>query len=195
MDKQKALNLLLDTHQVLKDMGIKHFVTDGTLLGALRGADFIDHDADLDIGVFIEEFNRDIVVELFDELSDKNIKSLHSFGSFPEFFELAFKRDGIKIDIFFYREHKGNYIFHAFRNGGKNLPDDVITYYYPKRMLLSDEGSLNEVLIRGERFPAPANPYSFVQHKYGEDWAIPIKDWDWADAPNNKISQEYAEQI
>lgn len=189
MDKQKAFNLLVDVKEVLNDFGISFFVTDGTLLGAIRGGDFIDHDTDIDVGVFTVDFDDKKIHDLILELKTKQIKLVHGFGKFPKYFELAFSRDGIKVDFFFYKEEGDNYVFHAFRNGGKNLPADVIIYVYPKRLIRLSNGSLNEVTIQQTRFPAPACPHAFVQAKYGEGWHTPVKDWDWADDPLNKLAK------
>ena len=47
-----AINIV---HNILTKLKIQYFLLSGTLLGAVRENDFIDHDYDIDIGFFYEE--------------------------------------------------------------------------------------------------------------------------------------------
>jgi len=184
MNREHAAKLLHDMHLVLTEYGIRHFLIDGTLLGAVREGDFIAHDLDMDIGVFAEDWTAMKLFALTTELQKQGIDLVHQLGDFDKYFELAFRRDGIKIDLFFYRRDGEYRVFHAFRNGGRNLPDDVITYEYNAELI----ENIKPMYFQNESYPAPADPIAVLEAKYGHEWRTPVTKWDWADGPNNKRS-------
>lgn len=181
MIRENAKNLLQDVHSVLSSLGKKHFIIDGTLLGAIRSGDFIDHDEDIDFGVFFEEWTPTEVFRLTHELIKKDIMIKYQFGDFDNHFELSYIRNGIKADIFFYRRDGEHRIFHAFKNGGREMPEDVITYEYKAELI----ENLKPVFFVDGEYPAPADPVAVLEAKYGADWRTPNKRWDWAYGPKN----------
>ncbi len=181
MNKAAARSLLNDMHEVLKSLELKHFIIDGTLLGAVREGDFIGHDTDIDFGVFAEEWTPATCGALMIELGMRDIKLHHQFGDFDTCFELSFKRDDIKIDLFFYRRDGDMRIFHAFLHGAADLKRDTITYEYPAELI----ENLRPMIFQMRYYPAPADPVRVLETKYGRDWRVPVKQWDWAHGPHN----------
>ena len=181
MNHENAAKLLRDVHQVLDGMGKKHFLIDGTLLGYYREGGFIAHDTDMDIGVFFEEWTPMQIFKLTTELGNRYITLKHQLGDFDKYFEVSYRRDGIKIDLFFYRRQGPWRIFHAFLNAGRNLPEDVITYEYPAELI----EEMAEVEFVGEKIMAPKNIGGVLVAKYGPDWHVPVTDWDWKYGPKN----------
>ncbi|GAG75447.1 unnamed protein product, partial [marine sediment metagenome] len=76
MNKENALKTLLDLKEVLDSLNIKFWLSDGTLLGFHRESDFISHDPDIDIGIFIEDWD-DTALKI---LKNKNFKLKWQFG-------------------------------------------------------------------------------------------------------------------
>lgn len=183
METQKALNNLKDTRDCLIELGLNYFLIDGTLLGCIREGGFIEHDLDLDLGVYMSEWNIIAFNRFVDLMKLKGFILHHSFGIFGKHFEVAFKRDNIKIDLFFYYKHENKYRFNAFLNGGRNLPDDLLTYEYPLDLI----DNLEEVEFLGEVFFKPENAEEVLRIKYGENWRLPDKNWSWAFSPKNRI--------
>lgn len=64
------LEILKETTRICKKLNIKYFLTDGTLLGAVRHQGFIPWDDDLDIAIFRKDYDRFIKLAQ-NELSDK----------------------------------------------------------------------------------------------------------------------------
>lgn len=180
MNKELAQKLLDDIISAL-DTG-RYFIIDGTLLGAIREGDFIEHDLDMDIGVYAEDWDISTFAWLVGRLISFGIIPCHMYGNFTDHFEVACRRDGIKCDIFFYRRDDDKRIFHAYRNGGRNLPNDLITYEYDAGLI----ENIRPVFFRGKHYNAPADPVAVLVAKYGNDWKIPVKKWDWADGPLNQ---------
>lgn len=182
MNKHHARALLHDMHEVLESLGLKHFIIDGTLLGAVREGDFIGHDNDMDFGVFAEEWTPELLQEVKDKMGKKGITLYHQFGDFVNSLEVAFMRESIKCDLFFYRRDGNKRVFHAFLHGGEDPARDTITYEYPADLI----ENIRPMIFQMEYYPAPADPVKVLEIKYGADWKVPIKEWDWANGPLNK---------
>lgn len=183
MNKEKAASFLKDTADVLTSMERGYFLADGTLLGAIREGDIIPYDKDMDLGVFFEEWAVLDFFLLIHKMYKIYAKPLNIFGDFNNCLEISFARDGIKIDIFFYRKSNDKRIYHAFRNGGRGGRSDVITYSYDDRLFQE----LEYIPFLGYRYPVPKEAVQVLQAKYGMGWRIPQMEWDWADDPQNKV--------
>lgn len=181
MNQENAAKLLRDVHEVLSGMNKKHFLIDGTLLGAYREGGFIAHDTDTDMGVFFEEWTPVQIFKLTTELGNRYIRLVHQLGDFDNYFEVSYRRDGIKIDLFFYRRQGPWRIFHSFQNGGRNLPADVITYEYKAELI----EELGQIGFMGMLLPVPQNIEAVLVAKYGPDWRVPVVKWDWKFDPKN----------
>jgi phosphorylcholine metabolism protein LicD len=182
MNQKKALNNLKDTRDSLIECNLDYFLIDGTLLGCMREKNFIAHDTDLDLGVFMSQCDIKKTIRLINKMEDKGFTLHRQFGIFGKHFEMAFKRDGIKIDLFFYYKKDKEYRFNAFLNGGKNLEKDLITFSYPIKFF----EKLEKIEFLGEKFLAPNNPEEVLKIKYG-NWKEIKTNWNWAFSPLNKI--------
>lgn len=83
-----------------------------TVLGYYRQCDVIPYSQDVDIGVFIKDFNESLI----EGLQSRNMKLKHKFGRVNEGLELSFVINLLKLDIFFFYED-GN----SYWNGGHSL--------------------------------------------------------------------------
>jgi len=180
MIREHAQRLLHDVHSVLTELNLTHFLIDGTLLGAVREGDFIGHDLDIDFGVYAEEWTPDTVKAVEEAMQKRGIRIGHKFGDFETCYEIALQRE-LKCDLFFYRKDGEHRIFHAFKNGGKNLAEDTITYEYRAELI----ENLKPMIFQNEYYPAPADPIAVLVSKYGPEWRVPIKKWDWQYGPRN----------
>lgn len=186
MNKEYAKKNIRDIEDIFKIVNKNHFIIDGTLLGFAREKDFIDHDTDIDYGVYANEWGHSDICEFLYLAMKKGFNFWTSYGYLDKYFEFAVKRHGIKIDFFFYRETKKHYVFHAFRNGGANLPEDVITYSYEKRLIKHTKKDK----FLGIDIYTPVNVEEVLKAKYG-DWREVKKRWSWADNPLNKVNIKY----
>src|SRR6185369_572101 len=183
MDNAKAFRNLVDATVVLDKFGLTNFLIDGTLLGVVRENDFIGHDTDLDLGVFMEEWDFETFSKVVLEMMKHGFILYHSFGTFGRHFEAAWYRDGIKIDFFFYYKVGEKIRFNAFLNGGRTLPNDILTYEYDRKHF----DSLEYRAFKERTFPTPSDPEGVLEAKYGKEWRVPVKKWDWARDPKNLI--------
>ena len=178
MNLLRARANLLEAVDALTRIGVRPFLTDGTLLGAVRERGFIGHDLDIDLGCFIEENREGIVPAML----AKGFSLYKTYGTPDRGFQYSFKRHQIKVDLFFYYlDPERQEFFHAAWLWGK-----PIRYGYPIF-------TLAPYPFLGSTFLAPADPVKFLETKYGMDWRIPKTPWDWAYGPKN--ATEWIEAI
>jgi hypothetical protein len=177
--RQVVIRNLLDANSILYSLGIRCWLTDGTLLGFFRENDIIEHDKDVDLGVRIEDYSEAIVPEF--EKHGFGLK--YVLGERKLGLELSFVRDGVKVDLFFfYRE--GDRMWHgAWQGLDKGRKRNLIKYYY-------DVFGLREAEFLGEKFYVPADTLKYVETKYGRAWQTPVREWDWAFGPANAVKTD-----
>ena len=175
MDKKKALQNLLDIKSALGSKP-RWWIDCGTLLGAVREGDFIDHDVDTDIGMFAEDWDNVII----DRLEYLGFKLLHKFGYDEAGAEYPFSRDGVKTDIFLYYKEEDTRYFACWKNGFRNGMSDMIKMPYP-------EIYFDKIVphgFKGEFFPVPIMYDEVLTHRYG-NWREVDKNFKWDKSPLN----------
>lgn len=143
---------LVEIRDIMESLGVRMWLSAGTLLGAVRDHDFIPWDWNVSVGCFADELNPK-----YEQL--KSVLSERGFSLTPhdkgEYISLATKRDGIKFVI-------------------ENV---IIIGEWATRpehkSPASFANSFTSILLRGEYFLCPANPEICVEWQYGADWRIP----------------------
>lgn len=161
-DYKKALDSVAN---VLNGLGLKWWISAGTLLGAVRERDFLpkEHD-DIDIGL------RELP---FRELTD----SLKQAG-----FIIRFLVNCCNIGIGMNTSYKS--VMVDFGRGGfygdkllwmsNNINGKMIVKMVPNRFF----GKLGKVMLAGDAYPAPFEPEKVLELYYGKDWSIPKTNWN-----------------
>ena len=179
MNKDNALRTLLDLKEVLDSSNVQFWISDGTHLGYYRDSDFISHDPDIDVGIFIEDWEN----EVLDKLKRNGFNLKWQFGLEECGLEYAIEKRGIKIDLFFFYKNlpNRNIYWHATWFGTYNTPGKfrkmVRCFYEPFE--------LKEIEFLGYKFLAPKDTEKYIIQKYGPDWKIPKIKWDWIKDPFN----------
>ena len=165
---------LVEANEILKDIGVRVWMTDGTLLGYFRENDLIAHDFDADLGCLIEDFSDEII----SALQKRGWELAYVWGEKKQGLELTFKKGQVKVDIFFFYTDEDGRLWHgAWRKHDKKLLN-LIKYYY-------DPFELKEVEFLGTKFYIPKDTLKYVSTKYGPDWKTPQKEWNWTFGPAN----------
>ena len=151
IDKKIAEKLLVSFKDVMDRNNIKFILAYGTLLGAVREGDFIDHDEDIDVIILDEDRYR------FLDLLFEFRKSGLEVGRYePDLLSLV--KDGEYIDV---------YMFKKGRFGLRTMGKVVV-----KEEFLIDTIKYD---FKGLAFDIPKNYIKYLVYHYGKDWKIPKK--------------------
>lgn len=171
LPREIALKNLVDIRDVLKKYNVAYWLDGGTCLGAIREHDFIEIDTDTDIGVLEETYKEEVTQEII----DKGFELIHKYGSREKGCELAFVRNGVKTDIFFYYLKDGKRWYAMYTN-------QMIPMVYEAGIFEKQK----PVDFLGEEFMIPIDTHRYLETKYG-DYMTKIKanEWDWTTGPKN----------
>jgi len=143
-------NLLL-FRKCLNNANIPFGLLYGTLLGAVRENNFIEHDEDTDVFVLYEY--KDQIIDILFELKKYGLIVARNDIDVDL---LSFIKDGEYIDIYFFRK---NFFGQRISNGL------VIDSKYLERLI--------DIHFLGVNFQIPNNPKELLEKIYGHDWMIP----------------------
>ena len=165
---EAQLSGLLEVKSIFDELGIKMFLTAGTLLGAVREKDFIKWDWNISVAFFDSELKNRLDY-ILQKLTEYNFEyKLTIKGDSKEFIGIKARKDGatyiienlIKVGDYYLRpRHK--------------IPSKLFKNYAP-------------VELRNKEFDAPYPPEHYLAWYYGIDWRIPTR----IDHRNDIISAE-----
>jgi glycerol-3-phosphate cytidylyltransferase len=151
IDKLKSKENLFLLKKVCEKHKLFFGLIAGTLLGAIRENDFIDHDEDIDI-FFLEE-DKMRFFDILQELIDNNFK----IARYDRRGLLSIIRNNEYIDIYFFSKYIANI---RICSG----------WCVPEKYLL-DTAFID---FQGAEFLAPKSYRSYLKFEYGETWKTPI---------------------
>ena len=156
LDKDACHTNLRNFKSVMQKHSIPFWISEGTALGATREGDFIDHDDDVDVGVWsshIKAFEQLVIPDLkkmnftVDDVSQKG--TFITMSRFKEKLDIDFTGPGIPC--------MAGKTHHA----KTNRCDDIIPFL----------DTMSLVSLHGELYPCPGIAY--LQFLYGSDWMVP----------------------
>jgi phosphorylcholine metabolism protein LicD len=156
IDREVCKNNLLDFKKVLDRAGVEFGLIYGTLLGAVREGNFIEHDEDVD--VYIKESELDKLLALLFDLRQCGFEVARYYQRRGL---LSFIRDNDYIDVYvFWRMESGRWR----RTSDASLP-------------ASSLDSHDLINFLGVQFRTLKDHKSFLDLVYGTDWATPKKNF------------------
>lgn len=168
--RANAGDLLRTATDVLKRLGVRFWLSSGTCLGWFRQCDFIPHSKDVDIGIWITDYNNRII----DKFEERGLKLIHVFGKINDSFELSFSMGDLKLDIFFFYKEKD----HMWNGGTQARTGKKFKYLFDNFSLCWTY--FNDLYVR-----VPCQTKSYILANYGENWNTLVKEWDWKHSPPN----------
>ena len=156
LNKAACHKNLKDFKRVMQRHGICFWISEGTALGAVRANDFIDHDDDVDVGVW-SSFRKVFEQNAIPDLKKINFKVV-KISEKGTFVTISRAKESLDIDI------TGPHMTCAAAqtpHAQTDKCDDIIPF-------LND---MSLVSLRGELYPCPGEAY--LEFLYGPDWTIP----------------------
>lgn len=143
-------------YDILQQQGIVVFLAYGTMLGAAREHDFIDHDEDIDLGM-----SADYLPQLLSSLFKMRE---HGFEvcRYDRRGVISFIKEGEYIDIYIYsKEQEG-----VVGCGQEVMPE----------CFLDD---LSEYEFLGKKYQAPSQVERYLRYWYGDNWMTPVRYYNY----------------
>ena len=151
IDKGKSKENLCVFNRLANKQGLFFGLVYGTLLGAVREKDFIEHDEDIDI--FILEESKELLMGLLFELRNEGFEVVR------------YDRRGL-VSIMRNNEYIDIYIFKKFRQGVRICCGECIL----ERFLLET----TEISFLEGVYFVPKDYIGFLVFQYGTHWSDPV---------------------
>jgi hypothetical protein len=159
--------ILRKTKDALDELSIPFFLSSGTCLGYLRENKFLDHDYDIDVGIFEIDYNPEIV----NKMADKGLFLYRTLGDVKTGLELSFRLPGTslgknaKIDIFLH-----------YKTGDKIFWSSYIAPLFKKKI----KYQVSNFILKPVNFMdvvvnVPHPTVKYIREHYGDKWYIPLK--------------------
>lgn len=155
---------------IVENSNLKYGLFFGTLLGAIRENNFIEHDEDTDIYMLYEE--RESFLKLLFEFENKELKVVRLDKDM-----VSLMRKDEYIDVYFFRI--------KYKFGIKRLRVYSNETEYPA---LGLENPVKRDFL-GIEVSIPSNSVNLLERMYGKNWQIPIKGQY---APANTFYKKFA---
>ncbi len=175
---KNAEKVLATIDSVLTDMGLEYWLEFGTLLGAVREKDFIAHDLDLDIAMWL----KDKSIELEKKLTGVGFKKTRDFkvdgGKYA--LEETYQLLGVDIDIFYYTRISATegvcHAFYPLKEVSAYKTIEIRGGLVPEENTLPIEG-VEMISFKGKKYPAPYPIDKHLIARYGKNYMIKNKKW------------------
>lgn len=159
IDREISKENLEIFYSIIERTPIKYGLIYGTLLGAIRENNFIEHDEDTDIYVLSEY--KELLLKLLIELKKAGLELIRYNKGF-----LSIMRKNEYIDIYFLVPQK--------KFGLKRIR--VMSNLYELDAKHFDV--INRTLFLGMNIPIPMNPEELLVKIYGSNWKTPIENFN-----------------
>lgn len=168
MNAPEAAAALARILAIYHTAGMRAWIQDGTLLGAVRDGHIIPWDTDTDVGVYSWEWTPAI----HQTILKAGFREEAAWNTRERDFHQKYSWNGILIDVFHYYRASDGTIYHGLRGGRTR-------FHYPT------EFEFAPIELNGVELNAPFPPEQFVRTKYGLEWRMPRKRWNCSRDPRN----------
>ena len=162
-------DILRRTKKALDELNIPFFLSSGTCLGYLRENKFLDHDYDIDVGIYSKDYTPEIVKVM----AKHKLLLYRTMGTEKDGLELSFRLNGTKmgrnakIDIFLHYPNEKT---------GKTFWTSYEAPYFEKQIKYQVSNfKLKQVKFMGLKINVPNSTVKYIREHYGENWYVPIK--------------------
>lgn len=186
--KKYALEALIKLKKAFDEEDIIYWLEFGTLLGAVREKNFLKHDLDIDIGLFIEN-DQNFIEKILKNTGFEKVQQIEiDNGKYG--LEQSYEFKGVTVDLFYFTKNEPLMFCHVFttqygiswdRTEKEKL--GLVVYEHT----FSYDGFKN-IDFLNMNFMIPTNADQHLQEQYGESYMVKNKAWNpYKMATNKKI--------
>ena len=174
--RKNGLEMLSMADKAFNSMGVKAFLSFGTLLGAYRDKGFIAYDPDVDLGVLDTNLPDNMV-----EIMAKYGFHLHKQNLIPttgKVIEDTYIYKGIHLDVFHYFEENDDfYTLVAQLHETKDWKEANDTDGFPCEKVSVIKTDFHRQPFMGIEVYMPIKTHEWLVDMYSETYMTPIKNW------------------
>lgn len=187
--RKHSKDTLLALDSVFRGLSIPYWLDFGTLLGAVREKDFIQHDLDIDVGMWLLD-RTPLLQKSLEEAGFRKIRDITIYRNAEVYgLEETYSLNGINVDIFYYTKiDSDKAYYHDFiplpgvsRIGTINKLGGLV----PREITLPIKG-IQDIEFKGAVLSAPYPVEEHLIGRYGESYMI--KDSNWSITKGNQQS-------
>jgi len=185
--KKYGVEVLEKFQIIMKSINVDFWLEFGTLLGAYREKDFIVHDDDIDVGLFLN--NDYIKIQKTLEKSGFKLIQQIEVDNCTYGLEQTYVYKGVYIDLFYFTKKEEEIHCHVFKtlkdktweetimlNGGVIVQEHTFPYM-----------GLKFMKFQGLLFNVPSNIEEHLSANYGDEFMIENSKWNYTMASNIDI--------
>ena len=174
--RKNGLEMLCMADKAFNSMGVKAFLSFGTLLGAYRDKGFIAYDPDVDLGVLDANLPENMI-----EVMAKYGFQLHKQNHIPstgKVIEDTYIYKGIHLDVFHYFEEDNDYYtLVAQLHETKDWKEANASDGFPCEKVSVIKTDFHRQPFMGIEVYMPINTHEWLVDMYSETYMTPIKNW------------------
>ena len=174
--RKNGLEMLSMADKAFNSMGVKAFLSFGTLLGAYRDKGFIAYDPDVDLGVLDANLPENMI-----EVMAKYGFQLHKQNHIPstgKVIEDTYIYKGIHLDVFHYFEEDNDYYtLVAQLHETKDWKEANASDGFPCEKVSVVKTDFHRQPFMGIEVYMPINTHEWLVDMYSETYMTPIKNW------------------
>jgi phosphorylcholine metabolism protein LicD len=178
--RKNGLEMLSMADKAFNSMGVKAFLSFGTLLGAYRDKGFIAYDPDVDLGVLDANLPENMI-----EVMAKYGFQLHKQNHIPstgKVIEDTYIYKGIHLDVFHYFEENDDfYTLVAQLHETKDWKEANDTDGFPCEKVSVIKTDFHRQPFMGIEVYMPIKTHEWLVDMYSETYMTPIKNWSEAE--------------
>ena len=174
--RKNGLEMLCMADKAFNSMGVKAFLSFGTLLGAYRDKGFIAYDPDVDLGVLDANLPENMI-----EVMAKYGFQLHKQNHIPstgKVIEDTYIYKGIHLDVFHYFEEDNDYYtLVAQLHETKDWKEANASDGFPCEKVSVIKTDFHRQPFLGIEVYMPIKTHEWLVDMYSETYMTPIKNW------------------
>lgn len=177
---KNGFETLVRFDKCLTEKGINYSLAFGSLLGAIREHDFIPHDDDIDVTMWIDDYTPDLI----NILQSAGFKHKYSFSVDNDKYakEDTFEYKGVLLDIFYIygSSSTDSYCCYFVIQPGcatRTLSVKKFGGLATRKIYLATNKDIIRVPFRGIEVPVPSNYDMVLKRVFGDNYMTPIPGW------------------